>query len=1791
MNYFVQSVCKYISDQADYKDSNSKKMIITLPGYSNDIMVSIGKELEALLSEKDIDLVYKIAKPLWQLWDKSNSGSEKLLDEAKNKDWLDFDGNLTKYRNSDFENISERTKLIVLGGVDYINDSSSLADFHSCSASVLWNSQNYLNKSFVYWIESFLKNNNIGYELDVVPKFDHVLMNLLERVPTDIIQISYFLESIDLAGIQAGEDAFKVLLTSLDYFNLPNLSSFDFIKKKNIGPYIESASSFASYGMFIDKTTRDKYYNKVFDYQSNMTDENLLYEDGKIGFYKSDNDFLEDLKEYIDTGDENKLKSLLKCDYTEILDNIFKFKIKKESSSSNDEPKFKKLGTDPVESVLTAIWITLGDFKKNASSKNFIAHEICSEIKIISNKFEHNFESESKKTSAKHDIARDFIKKFLGGLDVWFNEYIEIKDSGNTNDNILVESLLENEDIDLTYKANKEPNLNFSIIIDSNIPGCPIERKFSIRIPDISPYKVALELFDKVMGDFRNYEKPVIPVFSFPYYEELMLSKDENEANRVLLQGVRRNDYFTLNLLDIFYKDLKNEDMKFAKLFKNLALKYNDFVKLVNEKGLFKALFGYDTLRQAIEELYNYYFDHENKTLEDYAAILHKFFLVLKQFNHNEFNSWVWQKYEPSAVVTVLHPSLLEMLQSRMLYLFNCFNYEAHKEFNSVKKTSFPISLWNYYLNLAVIKMPLSGILKDSSGVFESSVRGEGLLHRIGLDNSAEASLSTRLMLKYDNFDDDLSDQIMFKETSESLLIYRVLKDYWELHTHAQDSISIAVFQNHDIQPLIAAVDKYISDDEINQNINERLYHINITIFSESSDNTGVSNWIEEWKERWEASEVENKLSHYRKCKLSLSHRIVKPENNYEQFLSILHDNFDADIIFLSRFITSDNGSDFEKVEPFDTTSRNLKFPILEKIFCAPEERRSSDSRYRVISNRQFKIANKHLEVMTRIKGIERGSYVALGCGDFSPWKKVIDILHKKTEWVVCIDSSIDEQLIQSSSDSSVRDIIGFGSGVGAHGEDNYTISTEQFHFSDIKQMLKDSVSNVVNGWSQEDYSKAAEFTINQAKSFSGLSLIKSTGSSNQIRDLLAYSFVGKIFSSSNEYLCNKLVSLDAYRHWFERSESKMRPDLMLITADIDDKDIFNINIKLIECKISENIDRHIEKANHQIQNGLDVLIPAFLPKMENQNYNFNENSVSPENRPDARYWWLQLHRLIASKTSVKLNRKNEVLNAFERLAEGEYSISWGAAIFTCSIDNMSETIENKETRMFDIMGKDIAIPHISAGNRALRKICYGESVSFNNYDKINTIFFDYESSFEQQTAEPDFDDEGIRSEINEEQILTNFNNEKELGESVVREIDQEVDEVTAVSPNESSKPSEAFDYRDYNENENDLGSEKLNNIPDRVFLGTSVNGSRTVYWEFGHEELSNRHMLIFGSSGMGKTYAIQCILNELGWLNQNSLVVDYTNGFLPEQLEDETKKYLYPKQHYIIKEPLPISPFKLQNQIIGGEIFPENIGTASKRITSIFNSVHDLGPQQYSVLLDAVNDGIQTYGDTFNLEILLDILEGYLDDKSKQKAAVQSLMSKLKPFIMDSPFSSENTGISWDYLFTDKNHLCNIFQLAGLDMQAWKLVSEFLMWDFYSFVRGAGNKNLPKVLVLDEVQNLNHREEFPLAKYLTEGRKFGISLILATQTLINLYPEERNRLFQAGHKLFFKPADTEVKEYSKVLETVTSEPAKLWADRLSKLKKGECYSVGPSLNNNNELETKAFKIAVTSMQDRDFNG
>ncbi|MEZ8394577.1 DNA phosphorothioation-dependent restriction protein DptH [Vibrio cyclitrophicus] len=365
-----------------------------------------------------------------------------------------------------------------------------------------------------------------------------------------------------------------------------------------------------------------------------------------------------------------------------------------------------------------------------------------------------------------------------------------------------------------------------------------------------------------------------------------------------------------------------------------------------------------------------------------------------------------------------------------------------------------------------------------------------------------------------------------------------------------------------------------------------------------------------------------------------------------------------------------------------------------------------------------------------------------------------------------------------------------------------------------------------------------------------------------------------------------------------------------------------------------------------------------------------------------------------------------------------------------------------------------------------------------------------------------------------------------------------------------------------------------------RVEIGQNTLTGEKVFWEYGHKDLANRHLIIFGSSGQGKTYCIQGLLMSLADAQTRSLVIDYTNGFLPNHLEPEFIERINPKSNILCNEPFGMSPFRAQTQDFGGILIEEKPHTVAGRVASVFNKVYStIGERQIAVLNEVIEFGVQRYGRAYSLQNML-------DDLNEEETAGPALASKLAPLVKSNLFSSESDK-SWKEVFENEVHNSTIMQLASLNHDISMLCTEFLLWDLYSYACSYGSKDKPIPIVLDEVQNLDHRLESPLGKMLTEGRKFGVSLILATQTLSMLRKDEQDRLFQASHKLFFAPAKTETKTYAKILElSMPGTKQAEWEKQLGELSKGQCLSVGYHLDKG-QLKMGVKKVKVSSMSSR----
>jgi DNA phosphorothioation-dependent restriction protein DptH len=1758
MKYIADTIVDYIVREAN---NGAGVLKFVLPSYPASLLAMIGKQLEeqfARVVERRINFVYGIAYKLGKEWQEKGTDNDRaLFAEIKQKGWYNSGNNLTNLRNL-VKSPGDDCLVILLAGYDHIDDQASLRDFFHLDQEAVW--ELCLRRKFDRWVRSCLQPvlNLDDYDTDI-SNIAELFKNLYEYGLADLLVVSDYLEQLNVSSVNNGNDAYRLILNDMWLFKLPCMIglTFSYARKKTFSKYIAPAREFINYAMFLDAPAREKANRRIKNYRAYIAESNESIDKEILGGFNSIDDLLNALDEYINKRSTTALDQLRKADFIYIYEKILGFKVRKGTSDRSIKPR--KLTGLPPEIFLRAIWITLGEFKKEIGKHTKLVAEKISTITIQSTLFKHDFDTGADNNHQDDNkLARDFLIKVLGGIDDWFED--RIRELGDKHNPIVVNvksSLCPGQAGDnLSYdkSRNAEPSLKFEVIIGAEGEKS-VRREFLWVLPQNHQSRLLVDLYDWALKEYNNNGN-ALPAFAIPYLYEIFKACDEDEVNRLLATALMRQECSMQDLLNAPGIDSSSE---INNLLLDLSISYQRFLSHFEQSGFFNALgHSYEYLRKAYNAVYLKFI--ENSGVSTLGPLLLKAFMLVSSKSLEDAN-WVWNEYLEAAIVTPLHPAMLEMLQHQHAYLCESFCIYAGEALVKPGDKVFAEKRWDRVVDLSSIKWPIYGTLKDQSRVLDTNVRSYNYIHLIGHCYDDASLVTSRLLLEYDVDEDEIPDAELFRESRTSLLIKNVLLDYRKLHAYADDGINIGAYCGKEIQPIIAGLDGFIAT--ILQGRGERPYALKLTIFSDSRDDSSVMSWINAWKDRWRLAEMAPNKQYYSNCKISIAYRVVSRKDKAKQFIHLLRES-DQDVMFFTDFIDSE-ASYFELIEGYLPGGVYRKFPVLEKTCCRVTGGGRDKYRERVISNHSFKLGALHAEVMAHIVNSyadPAGKHVVISRSNFQPWVELINTAHEHSAWVVCIDPVVDEQLMQRVDVNGVntREIIGFGTGVGPHGENNYTISTEQFSLVDVKKKISSLVAALFDSWEQAVCDSVADSLVREAAHIAGLSVVKATGPSQYVRDFIAYAVVRKILPKDSGAFCDEIISLDAYRHWFDHAPDGKRPDLLRLRADIVDG-YFVITAQIIECKLAQQWEGYLEKARQQIENGLKHLLTCFRPRED-------DNPVGIGDKPDQRYWWMQLHRLIASKGETNKPRYKETLLALERLSDGFFNITWQAAVVAIWTDLDNDSIRCSPDWDFTLDEQNMAIAVACAGRDFIRRVCLEGSIAevFCGNSGISYVFNCSDcSTIMHDSGAIQLPQETTGEEVVQGDTANGDEEEKEVSLPVEEDVPGELAAGQA--------------------NDNVIVTTR---VPERILLGSTAAGGKDIYWEFGHPDLPNRHILVFGASGTGKTYTIQALLCELGKAGQNSLIVDYTNGFTNNQLENVTKEKLNPKQHVIRREPLAINPFRRQSEFIDDLQMDEEPSTTAQRVSGVFAEVYQLGDQQKSALYSAIRDGVAQEGNKFNLVRLIDRLERIRSAGGPSAQSASSVISKIQPFVDMNPFGEEDPD-SWELLFNDTHARCHIIQLAGFMKDTSRLITEFSLIDLYWYYRARGNKDKPRVIVLDEIQNLDHRLDSPLGQFLTEGRKFGISLILATQTLSNLEKDEKDRLFQASHKLFFKPADTEIRSFAQILSDVTGGKTEEWVERLSSLKRGECFSLGYAFNEfSGKLEVnKWFKIRIKALEDR----
>ncbi|KKO48095.1 hypothetical protein VT06_13375 [Arsukibacterium sp. MJ3] len=1791
MNLFVKSLDDYLKESCiqmlhSNLQSREARFIVQSMGPEEAFELFASLENFQLEQQKNHSLkcYLRISTGLWNEWCRELGGDQELQQTMSKlgaigfegeRLWIDEEDKLTWYRNRTVHDEGTENLIIVLVGLNHATDQGGLSDFHKVDEAKIWHK---MKKSFIPWLNQLCLNLGIDASESALEPLNSAFCELIQLRPLTLITFARFIQKslVNEHAFYSLEELVERFYYVLPFWGIPPILFEGYIGQKG-SDFLKQADKFISHQIYKTERNQKKDWAKIEKW---IASEDFVLPTviNAANQFITIEDYLDVLKRFIFEADERAHSKLLSTDILPLLKTL-NIKDAKEKKSKKTTKSFN---SSALESFLSGIKDTLVSYK--AIFENGLIESQIEKIVIEIVHFDHDMVADHEDSIDSRELAETLLIGCLGGLDSIFEElncclpcdHDEALLSSNSWTRELPVSFcfdLEN----LSFRvSHSRPKLLFRVLVMTNDKDESFVSNFYWQIPSTQPERVMAECVRLVRQKWleSNDSLRLLPAFRIPAenMSAIFYASDEEEANRLLSQSI--TDFEIINLIE----DLPTNQLELELNNKILTFTtaYKDWLDIVYKQGFYTTVNNQlNRLLQKYIELMECALTKKYKGSQELLRRLYKaFFIVEKSCQPND-------SYLSTAIAWGLSPAVLEQMNAKVRFLIDGFPEVLSKLVVSGDYEQ----TFNRLLDLSQIKRPISALV-NSENTLSADIKSYGLLHYLGFKPESEISLAVQTLLREVDNDDDGEIKESIRPSQETKIVSNVIKDYMKLYPHSHDGLSILAVNIKDLQTILSGLDyfleKYLTESDITVD-----FHFTVMIYTCSSSPMVMENRLKLWQEQLKQRFDEKN----RGVQLSIGHKF----SSKKSIVSLLeNENKNYDIAFLFHFLEDGLKGRIDQARAFEFSFDDCSFfPVAE--YPRPINLAEKYIRQNLISNRRLRAQTRHADMSARLcyNGQENSDHIIYGRVDFQPWIPAIEALHNRGYWVACIDPFVDKKMLITDHDE-LRNIVGFSSGLGSFGELNLTVSSQRGKLTDLVRIITSRLKVI---FKFENITVLETMSVNVVKELEkivGLTSLRAVvGDGEQIREVIGFAAIHRALKAPKGVM-SQLLPLDDFKHWFADNETNLRPDLLQMTLELRENDIPLIHANLVECKLAKTSNDHLNKALEQINVGLTYLPSLLAPKTENLN----------TSEFDRRYWWAQLHRALSSRTEIQLSQDQwrELDYALEQIADGEFEIHWRSSIFTFWTDDDSLDHSIKEylpssaviSSGFKI-DNNFSTKHVTVGYKVLSKLLSDDTnptLLDNSGSKITIRASKHVLKSGNNNSIIPSNDVGLIDTL----IATGTSSEKSITDHEVDSINKtkvfadNIINCEKESKTETEKnitillPSEQIDISssDMRAGQSPTISIK-SHVPEKILIGERMN-SEPVYWNFGHPQLANRHLLIFGSSGSGKTYGIQCLLSELAKQKVRSFIIDYTNGFMPDQVEKCFKDYTLPEDHFVKLGKLPLNPFRKQRVVINPSMpaIEDSSFDVASRISSIFKSVFPtIGDQQYAALIKTLTAGLDN-DLNFNFEKLLTPLR----EENKQG---DSLANKLQPFV-DSKLFSDSNDQAWEQMLQTPNNWVHVLQLVGLNRDIQKIVTEFALWDLWDYVQSTGNKDRPIPVVLDEIQNLDHSDGSPIDKMLREGRKFGLSLILATQTTSQFNQEQRDRLFQAGHKLFFKPATTEVDRFAQILAQSTPNVNKAeWVSRLSKLQKGQCWSLGPVEKSNGNLIEEPVLISVTSLENRVF--
>ncbi len=1688
-------------------------------------------------------------------------------------DYIDESGAITKWRNQATEyTASGNNVLVLLMGTELAPDKGGLEDFFQVSPEELIDD---LSKDYSKWFVDLF--DNIGLPRKNINVMHAIFRNIFYERNVDLEKLSNYIDNLSHYSLTTVDDIVEYIFTelreqwgfpSIVARGIPRVSSMSAGTLKSAQIINDSYSFFCRSDEYLRKYSIAKVRKKLDKYAEALESEGVeLQEQFTCGqsVFNSYDEFCEKLLDYLSGKNLSVLRpTFLNADYG-IIDNIIHI-----ATSVNSNTTINISGS-PLEAYSKMI--------AKQIETHYASYKCAPEQVIIS--LDRLRLSNCSKSNDTDDFS-DTVEYSFRNICTYLDGLLRFLNEGAIS-----------EGISIVYENEEDPfSLDF---MDVNIHNVIVTEKWG------DPCSIDFTLYcpDKPKGDALKFKWSFSPSSAWKNSFALLRNCFDEENGHFSIPNILTCD----NIGEYLY--CESEDEFFDKLDRiqtnvidhatfNAHLKRFENTSLWPEYNILASVFQ-DWATDLVDHGVLHSLEKMRITIVKYEQLMNNILTELPKLSgvQNQYlyllldlflitgNNKILSSMElKECIVPVYHPLMLEKIDSQLVFMRHGF-CETIKSIISGNNQSVSAGerIDNYSQLCEITQGPDALLSKNSKYLSCSTVWS---CWGIYFDSQTSESIISNDIISNLITDED-SDDAASKSTPEARIIERNVKDYLETFPARYDGINVCFVDPPCMQHIVAAVRAVTKSIEKAH----RTTVINITLICLDQKKNSAS-YLRQWLDDYFGDENTVRVNTFLKyaTSSSLNKKGVWEDLLCGQDLCFLYNILEPCDVKFQKAMTDVELNDME----------TTRFPMTFEPDTITKEH--GTARIINVSQLQFQASKAHAQAIHKVGHPydTDGLYRTMRVLEMKEIKHmIVDVAHDVCHWVVCVDKAVDRDILQAAN----KKIIGFTTGEGQYGELNVTVSAKDTILVDIKNLLKRRIKDRFTKWSDLRLQQAANFCVDIATNLDGSRMLKALNPYDyEIHNYLAYVLTLqalKINEPNDKFIIRQLINLDNHMHWFDNSydsengqASKYRPDFMLIEVEhnpenLDENKVLKIRLKLVECKMGFETEAKVNHAQEQIARGISCLSSYWYPTNRSITY---------------RYWFHQLYRaLIFSPLNINENDSNfEIIrDKLHHILDGRFEIEWSGDIYAYWLDN-------------DGAGEQQEILPLSNDSAtAISEITY----HFGGQQYIQKMLLPVESrnqTFEYENIEvyegeiTDLDDIVIKEE---EIIDSKKNGNKEIvskfeitnnGGPEVNVETHDASDLTQITQNnpitednvgvggddKTGNVSGKIEGKKGNSGESyDINTKKpLSNV--RILIGSDLKLTENYFWEFGNKELNNRHLLINGNSGCGKTYCIQAMLMELVLQDVSAIVFDYTGGFANSKLDPLFKSSLGKKvvQRIIKRDAIPINPFVRHETQIDEDMFiPETNTDIASRIANIFTTVYKFGSQQKSAIYAAIYDKVKTYGDNMTFVAMAEALEE--QDSSYSK----TVLSKIRPFLDIDPFNS-NELFSWKDI-RDGESVVYVMQLAGYDRDTQMLLTELMLWDIWGFCEKNGDESKPIVLVMDEAQNLSHAIDSPSAKILTEGRKFGISGWYATQFMKpQLSDDEIQRLQQAGQKLYFCPPDDGVMTVAKNID-INNQNAKDWAEKLKKLKKGECVTCGSMVRHEKWMKYEPRAIKVTSLQER----